>query len=71
MERAVEEHGAPNRFTPAELWSTFGARMEPRHIAREAPWICAHLRERGWCVTYTDRAFVVDGVPGEPHERSA
>ena len=81
LARAIDEHGAPNIFSPGELanlypvrvpvlWRGWGMekcdrRARASDYGRDWTRIVAHMRIHGYELTYSNRFFRVTKAPGE------
>lgn len=73
----IEEHGAPNSFSPAEIvhqhpvkvkigmWRDIGRWARSTDFGRSASPICHILGENGYVVRYSERRFVVESMPAD------
>lgn len=60
LERAIEEHGMPNSFSPCEL-QNFGCCVDYTAIGKWAVDVVELLQLQGWDIKYEDRRFIILG----------
>jgi hypothetical protein len=58
LERAVNEHGWPNSFSPREL-QEYGAALDYTLVGRWSRPVIAALTDQGWTISYVARRFEI------------